>query len=112
MENRNEKTRNEIIRAMATWIQQVTSGQSLITITDARISSDRKYVTLAITVLPETEEEQALLFLSRKARDAKDFLKGHTRLGRIPFIRFIVDGGEKHRQQLDKTFQEIEEENN
>ncbi len=100
-EQRNEKIIKLIKKAAAEFMQKESSGQSLITITDVRLSNDEKYATILITVLPEEKQDAALEFAKRMRPEFRDYIKSNTKLGRIPFFDFQIDMGEKYRQKID-----------
>lgn len=90
----------------ATFLHRESNRQSLITVTHATIAPDGKRATVFFTVLPETQEETALSFARRKRNDFRDYLKTHSRFGRIPQVTFAIDLGEKHRQRIEELSQE------
>ncbi len=100
-EQRNEMIIKIIKKAAAEFLQIESSGQSLITVTDVRLSNDEKYATILFTVLPEEKQDAALEFAKRMRSEFKDYIKNNTKLGRIPFFDFQIDMGEKYRQKLD-----------
>jgi len=101
MEHRAEKIGNNIKELLSAFIEENSNRQSMITITNVFLTSDFKRVTLFVTVFPEQAETAALDFLKRQRREAREYLKKTTRLGRVPFLDFIIDGGEKARQHID-----------
>lgn len=101
-ENRSDRIITIIKNAAAEFMQRESNGASLITITDVRLSNDEKYANILFTVLPEDKEEVALEFAKRMRSEFKQYIKTHTKLGRIPLFDFQIDMGEKHRQKLDK----------
>jgi ribosome-binding factor A len=101
-DNRSDRIITIIKNAAAEFMQRESNGASLITITDVRLSNDEKYANILFTVLPEDKEEVALEFAKRMRSEFKQYIKTHTKLGRIPLFDFQIDMGEKHRQKLDK----------
>jgi ribosome-binding factor A len=99
--NRSEKIIKIIKTAAAEFLQRESNGISLITVTGARLSNDEKYATILFTVLPEEKEAAALEFAKRMRSEFKEYVKTHTKLGRIPMFDFEIDLGEKHRQKID-----------
>jgi ribosome-binding factor A len=85
----------------ATFIQSEANPQPLITVTGADISSDLKHATVLVSVFPEAQEQDAIVFLKRKGGDFRAFVKQRANLKDIPFFDFAIDYGEKSRQQLD-----------
>lgn len=109
MEHRAEKISNNIKELLGAFIEENSNRKSMITITNIYLTSDFKRVTLFVTVFPEQSENAALDFLKRQRSDARDYLKKHSRLARLPFIDFEIDKGEKARQRIDELSKEIEE---
>jgi ribosome-binding factor A len=109
MEHRSEKISNNIKELLGAFIEENSNRKSMITITNIYLTSDFKRVTLFVTVFPEQSENAALDFLKRQRSDARDYLKKHSRLARLPFIDFEIDKGEKARQRIDELSKEIEE---
>jgi ribosome-binding factor A len=100
-EKRSETISKIIKKAAADFIQKESSGVSLITITDVRLSNDEKYANILFTVLPEDKKDAALEFTKRMRSEFREYIKAHTKLGRIPMFDFQIDLGEKHRQKID-----------
>ena len=100
-ENRSERMVRIIKTAAAEFMQRESNGASIITITNVRLSNDEKYVNILFTVLPEDKEAAALEFAKRMRSEFRQFVKTHTKLGRIPTFDFQIDLGEKHRQKID-----------
>lgn len=97
----------EVLRQeAANFLQRESNKTSLVTVTRAELSRDGKYATIFLTVLPENKEEEALNFVKRKRSEFKEFVKEHTRIGRIPFFDFEIDKGEKNRQRIDSLLLE------
>ena len=99
--NRSEKIIKIVKGAAADFMQRESNGASLITITSVQLSNDEKYATILFTVLPEEKEQAALEFAKRMRSDFKEYVKAHTKLGRVPQFDFEIDRGEKHRQKID-----------
>jgi len=101
MSNRIETIKKIVKKAAAEFMQKESSGQSLITITDVRLSNDEKYANILFTVLPDDKEEAVLEFTKRMRSEFRQYVKQNTKLGRIPMFDFEIDLGEKHRQKID-----------
>ena len=80
----------------------VKGGGALITVTRADISPDLKRVTVFVTVLPESKEEESLKNLKRLRTDFHDYLKEKTVLRNVPTVDFEIDFGEHNRQRIDE----------
>ena len=100
-DNRADRIAKIVKNAAAEFMQKESSGQSLITITDVRLSNDEKYANILFTVLPDDKEEAVLEFTKRMRSEFRQYVKQNTKLGRIPTFDFQIDLGEKHRQKID-----------
>ncbi len=104
-----ESIEKELKKYAADYIAREASRQSLITITKCEINSDGKHAVFSISILPEKAEPIALDFLKRHQDDIRDYIKEHSRIMRIPWLRFTLDKGEKNRQRVDELLQEDKE---
>lgn len=102
MIDRGEKVANIIRELAAQFLARETNHTSLITVTHANCSPDLKHATIFITVLPESQEEQALGFAKRNRGEMRDFLKKNLEIKTIPFLDIEIDRGEKNRQKIDE----------
>jgi ribosome-binding factor A len=102
MDIKHEKIEGTLIRAAAEYFNLESSGASLITVTSARLSPDGKYMTFYVSILPLEKEGAALDFMKRKRSEFRQYVKGHTRIGRLPFFEIAIDKGEKNRQKIDE----------
>jgi ribosome-binding factor A len=92
----------ELIRSIAAdFVERESNRTSLITITGAEISKDKKIARVLFSVLPEKGERAALDFLGRKEGLCRDYILKHSRIGRAPKIIFTLDEGERNRQRID-----------
>ncbi len=99
---RQDRVSGVIMSLAAKFLQEESSGQSLITITSCDISPDLKQATIFITVLPVNSEEFALNFARRKRKELRNYIKKNTRMKVIPFVDVKIDLGEKNRQRIDE----------
>ncbi len=101
MANREQKI-SEILRDLgARFLALNGNGSSLLTVTRVELTQREKYATILFTVFPDTHEKTALEFAKRKRGEFKEFVKENSKLGRIPFLDFEIDLGEKNRQKID-----------
>ncbi len=100
-EQKTESLIKIIKKAAADFMQLESNGASLITITDVRLSSDEKYANILFTVIPEEKQDAALEFAKRMRSEFRQYVKSHTKIGRIPMFDFGIDLGEKYRQKID-----------
>ena len=106
MSNRSEKIKQILHDLGARFLTHNGNGVSLLTVTRAHLSSDEKRATIFFTVFPEAQEKTALEFAKRKRSEFKEFVKEHSKLGRIPLLDFDIDMGEKNRQKIDSLLKE------
>ncbi|MEO8638215.1 MAG: ribosome-binding factor A [Candidatus Taylorbacteria bacterium] len=102
MEIRDQKIKHAISELAAKFIQEESSGASLVTVTDVRVTNDGKNALILFTALPEEKMKTVELFLKRKRGDFQEYVRLHSRIGRIPFFDFAIDLGEKNRQNIDR----------
>lgn len=88
----------EIAHAAARFIVTESNGQSLITVTHARISSDSSKATVYVSIIPESAEADALNFLKRLRAPFRDWIKKEVRLKRIPLFDFEIDQHERYQR--------------
>jgi ribosome-binding factor A len=93
----------------AKFIQHEANTDPLITVTNANASPDFKNVTIFITTIPDTKQNDALVFLKRSGSAMRTYIKKHTSMKVIPHIDFEIDYGERHRQHIDEIVRDIED---
>ncbi len=101
MAYRNEKLKELCQHLAADFLVRESGGQSLLTVTGARLSDDGKYATIFFTVFPSEKESFALEFTKRKRAEFRAYVESHSRIGHVPFFDFAIDQGEKNRQKID-----------
>ncbi|MHB1316859.1 MAG: ribosome-binding factor A [Minisyncoccota bacterium] len=99
---RTERLRDELKMLAAKFLELSGNGSSLITVTDIKMSGDKKHATIFFTTFPDSFEKTALEFAKRKRSEFKQFLRDKSRIPRIPQIDFEIDFGEKNRQRIDE----------
>lgn len=101
-----------IIKELAAkFIQGEANPNPLITVTNIDLSPDWKRALLMVSVLPDDRAADALVFLKRNAGEMRHYFKKNGRFKTIPHLEFMLDIGEKHRQNMDELVKEIEEQN-
>ncbi len=105
--DRNDRARTLIAELTAQFIRQEASSDPLITVTRVDLSKDSKQALILFTTIPEEKEEQALVFLKRKAGEVRTFLKKESRLRAIPHLEFMIDFGERNRQRIDTIVTDV-----
>ncbi len=103
---KKEKVEEQLMHLAATYFGQESSRSSLITVTRVLADNFLKRVTILFTVIPETREQEALEFAKRREIDFKNYAKAKGRLGRVPYIVFDIDHGERNRQRIDAALKD------
>ena len=94
----------------ATFIQQEANTNPLITVTSVDVSPDLAQAMIRVTTIPDGREQDALIFLKRNATNLRNYLKKKMRIKTIPHIDFMIDAGERHRQDMDELVNKLESE--
>lgn len=101
MSTRDDRIK-EILRDLgARFLLLNGNGSSLMTVTNVELTTNGKNATIFFTVFPADFEKTAVEFAKRKRSEFKEFVKEHSKLGRIPQLDFEIDSGEKNRQKID-----------
>ncbi len=94
--------KNNIKLTLATasdWITRNGNRSSLITLTRADFSSDRKKLHIYYTVIPNNQERPAEQFLTRHADDIREYVKKKMKT-QPAWFRFHLDTGERNRERV------------
>lgn len=97
-----------IAHLAAAYISTKSNRTSLITVTRCGLSDKGTTASIFVTILPESEQTNAMIFLKRLAGDFREYLKERGGMQRIPHIHFEFDIGEVNRQKMDLLFQEVQ----
>jgi ribosome-binding factor A len=99
---RHHSQKEEVFAHLAAeFINTESNRQSLITVTRAKLTDDERRTDIYFTVLPNEQEEAVEVFLKRKRTEFRDFVKKHTKVRILPTFDFLLDRGERNRQELD-----------
>jgi ribosome-binding factor A len=109
--DRHDRVSAELADLAAQFIQSEANTDPLITVTRATVSKDYGAATIYITTIPDSRENDALIFLKRHGSAMRDFIKRRSELKIIPRFDFAVDAGERHRQHMDEIVRKIGDEN-
>ena len=90
---RTQRLRDELKVLGAQFLELSNNGSSLLTVTDIKLSNDKKHATVFFTAFPESFEKTALEFAKRKRNDFKQFVRDKSRIPRIPQLDFEIDMG-------------------
>ncbi len=99
---RSDRVTSLLKELAATFIREEANTSPLITVTKVEVTPDLKQARVLVSVFPEAQEADALVFLKRKGGDFRAFVKRKANLKHIPFFDFALDFGEKHRQHIDE----------
>ena len=102
MTKRDDRVMEVVLREAAIWINQESSGQSLITATRVLLSSRGDRATVFISVFPEEQMRPAIAFLERSAYDFRKHLATHARMHPVPIVEFQLDDSERNTRLLDE----------
>ena len=87
---KRERLESLIRELAAVFIAEQTTGKSLLTVVDVRLSSDKRTANIFVSTFPHEHEQEAQSFLTRQGREFRSYVMDHTRLQNVPFMEFIV----------------------
>jgi len=102
MARREIQVSETIAHLAAEFLARESSVPSLITVTHADMSPDLKQATIFISVLPQTQEAEALAFAKRSRSDLRTYIRDKSFIHPTPVVDFVIDYGEKNRQRVDE----------
>lgn len=108
--DRHDRVRSLLLELVAAFIRNEASANPLITVTDITTSPDYRNATVRFTTIPNSGEQDALIFLKRKGSELRGYVKHHSAMKFIPYFTFEIDYGERHRQHIDEIAHKIEDE--
>ena len=105
MSTKNEKLENLVREYASEYIIRESGATSLITITRAILSEDRKKCMVLFTCMPIEKENAGLGFLKRHRGEMREYIMSRVN-SNIPFLDVSIDAGEKNRQLIDTLLYE------
>jgi ribosome-binding factor A len=102
MTQKDQKIRELIRELAADFFSRESNRLSLITVTDVELRSRGATAVILVTVMPDSQEQEAIEFMHRQLTDFKEYVRTRSKMQRIPFFDVAVDKGEKNRQRLDE----------
>lgn len=100
---RQNKVAEEIAHQAGIFLAlNIRAGGALVTVMRSTITPDLKRVTIFVSVLPKSREDDMLKTLKRLRTDFHDYLKAKTVLRNVPTVDFVIDIGEINRQKIDE----------
>lgn len=106
MSERQEKVQQQLQAHIATFVLHEANTDPLITITHVDVSPDLKNAMVYFTTIPETGQDDALIFMKRSATELRHYVKEKMPMKAIPHFSFSIDYGERHRQHIDDIVRE------
>jgi ribosome-binding factor A len=106
--DRHDRVRSLISELVASFIREEANANPLITVTRLDIAPNYRNVTVYFTTIPESGQEDALIFLKRKGGDLRGHVMKHSNLKVVPYFTFEIDYGERNRQRIDTIVQKVE----
>ncbi len=101
-ERKHDRMESLVGRLAAQYLAREPIGDALITITQVKLSEDKANATIFFTAYPEIKEVECLKSAKGRVAELRSFIDEHARIGRIPFLSFQIDRGEKNRQRIDE----------
>ncbi len=101
MKHRHEKRTEYIKELLSEFIHRESNGSSLITVTRFEMSNKEDVGDFYISVLPETQENAVMDFITRNLTPMRKFVMEHIPAGHIPFLTPHIDNAEKLRRKID-----------
>ncbi|MEY4747521.1 MAG: hypothetical protein RLZZ416_570 [Candidatus Parcubacteria bacterium] len=101
MVRRHIQTEESIARLASEFLARSGDARALVTVTHAELSDKRTHVTIFLSVLPHTQEEEALKAAKRVRSDFRSYIQKRSFLRPTPIVDFELDYGEKNRQRVD-----------
>lgn len=107
---KTEKTTSLVKELVAEFLGREAGAQSLITVTDLQMSSDRKRALVFLSIFPDAMAQRAIEFANRKRSEIKEHIRSKSRMRMAPHLEFVLDTGEKNRQRIDEILHEDQRE--
>lgn len=107
MSERHLRVESLLREMIATYVVSEANPDPMITITSVSVSPDYRNATVFFTTIPESKEQDALVFLKRSGSDMRRFVQKKSDLKITPNLEFAVDSGERARQYLDTVASKI-----
>lgn len=106
--DRTDRMKSLLTEMVAKFIREEANPNPLITVTSLSVSPNNREVKVFFTTIPDSGEQDALIFLKRKGTELRNYIKKNGRFQYIPHIDFEIDYGERHRQHIDEITHKIE----
>jgi ribosome-binding factor A len=107
--SRQDRVRSLLGEIVAAFIREEANADPLITVTRLDIAPNYRNVTVLFTTIPDSGQDDALIFLKRKGGDLRGYVMKHSNMKIVPYFTFEIDYGERNRQHIDEVAKKIEE---
>lgn len=87
----SDKLESRLMQLAAEFFNRQTNRQSLITVTDFRLTKEGRTGIITISVLPDDKAAAALDFAHRQLTDLRDYMMKHLRARHIPWLEIALD---------------------
>lgn len=92
---------------VANFIREEANANPLITVTRLDIAPNYRNITVFFTTIPESGQDDALIFLMRKGGALRGYVMKHSNLKIVPYFTFEIDFGERNRQLIDTIVSDV-----
>ena len=106
MAHHKEKVEARIRKLAAEFLERVSAGPALITVTGSEISQAGTHLKIFLSVYPAGEEKKVLGFANRRRAEFKGFLKEKIQMRSLPHIVFELDLGERARERFEEVLRQ------
>lgn len=104
--DRKSRLEEEFKKYIAEFVERESNRDALISITRVELNPKFTEGFVYVTVLPENKEQGVIHFLTRQGKELKQHLRKTAPHLRTPFLKFIIDLGEKNRLRIDQLSKE------
>ncbi|MDD5032776.1 MAG: 30S ribosome-binding factor RbfA [Candidatus Pacebacteria bacterium] len=89
-------------KLVSEFIARRNVGNGFATITGMEFSNDLKSAKVFVSIYPEKEEKEMLVFLGKNRGKIGKYASEKTKMRFLPKLEFVLDKGEKNRQKIEK----------
>ncbi len=108
MPRRIEQLNEQLRKGLAELIlRYINLPNGLITVIYVDCSSDLKYAKIAVSVLPESRAEKAIVILRKHSRQFSQILRKKLTIRQIPKFNWIIDRTESQAAEIEQILKKI-----
>lgn len=93
-EFKKEHLAEELRARVSDYFSRESNATSLLTVTRIDLSDDFKNAVINISVYPENKQQEVRHFATRHLTEIRDYLRKHSKIGRLPYLKIEIDKGE------------------